>query len=79
MKDMQTSDVLVTLTRKYSSEIFSRRIHWLHTYEAYTTYHTILTEIAADHGARLNLLSLERNSAIWRLAEVQKLEFDGGD
>ena len=55
MKDMQTYDVLVTLTRKYSSEIFSLRIHWLPTYEAYTTCHTIMTEkLPHDHGARLN-------------------------
>lgn len=55
MKAMQTSDVLVTLTRKYPSEIFSFRIHWLPTYEAYTTCHTILAEkLPHDHGARLN-------------------------
>jgi hypothetical protein len=55
MKDMQTSDVLVTLTRNYSSEMFSRRIHWSPTYEAYTICHTILAEkLPHDHGARLN-------------------------
>ena len=55
MKDMQTSDVLVTLTRKYSSEIFIRLVHWLPTYEAYATCHTILAEkLPHDHGARLN-------------------------
>jgi hypothetical protein len=54
MKDVQTFDV-VTLTRKYTSEIFSRRIHWLPTYEAYTTCHTILTEkLQNEYGARLN-------------------------
>jgi hypothetical protein len=55
MMDMQTSDVLVTLTRKYSSEICSCRTHWLPTYEADTTFHTILAEkLPHDHGARLN-------------------------
>jgi len=55
MKDKQTSDVLVTLTRKYCSEFFSHRLHWLPTYEAYTTCHTTLAEkLPHDHGARLN-------------------------
>ena len=79
MKDMQTSYVLVTLTRKYSSEIFSRRIHWLPTYEAYTICHTVLAEnLPHDHGVRLNPFKPTQKQCYIEKTEVQKLEFDGG-